>query len=796
MSRRRTVSMLTLKAWRDTLVHKGQFVSLILLVALGIMSYVTFQNGYYDLSGSLDSTYRRLALPDFAVRVERAPLAAARQVASLPGVAAARVRRISDVGLDLAEGRQATARIISIGDGSSGGVGRPAVIEGRLPVPGAAGEAMLDPKFSGETGLGVGDRIDLRIGGERETVRVVGIGADPEYLYALRTQGDLPSPGEFAVVLVSDREAERLFGTAAGNDVAVRVTPGARIASVIDDVEHELRPYAVLETRERTEMPSYEALQSEVDQNRVMAQTMPALVLLISSMSLFIALSRLVTAQRGEIGLAKALGYTDAQILGHYLSFGLIIAGGGSIIGIALGLLGARGVASSYVSILGIPYLESGFYLDVVAVAVLLAVGACSAAAIVPAWSSARLAPAIAMHSDPNKSLAGGRVPLAEKLLSPVLPRSFTFRIPLRNVFRARRRSLYTVLGIAFAMVLSVMTVSMFDSMDYLLDTAFTKTERWDVSAFFDVPQGSARLAEIRGIDGVNRVQPALVIPATLERNGIEEDLVLTAMAPGADFHGFDPMPGSDPQSALAAGDLVIAAGTATALGVGPGAVVYVDTPFLDDPVTMRVGAVAKEMLGTPAFVSFDAASQLTGSAVTEHNAFYLDVEPTLATRIQDEIFDMPGAATVQVKAGLIERLKSLLELFNVFGSVMLAFGFAMAFVVIYTTFTANVNERTREIATMRVIGEDNPRLTVMVTLENLLIALAALPLGVWLGVLATQAIFARFSTDAYSLEAYIYPSSVAQVCGLMLLVLLVSETPPVRRIFRLDLAEATKVME
>ena len=115
---------------------------------------------------------------------------------------------------------------------------------------------------------------------------------------------------------------------------------------------------------------------------------------------------------------------------------------------------------------------------------------------------------------------------------------------------------------------------------------------------------------------------------------------------------------------------------------------------------------------------------------------------------------------------------------------------------VVYTTFTANVTERTREIATMRTIGEDNLRLTVMITLENLLIAVAALPLGVWLGVQATNAMFASFSTDAYTIRAYIYPESVARICVLMLAVVLLSEIPPVRRIFRLDLAEATKVME
>jgi ABC-type lipoprotein release transport system permease subunit len=83
-----------------------------------------------------------------------------------------------------------------------------------------------------------------------------------------------------------------------------------------------------------------------------------------------------------------------------------------------------------------------------------------------------------------------------------------------------------------------------------------------------------------------------------------------------------------------------------------------------------------------------------------------------------------------------------------------------------------------------------------MITLENMLIALAALPLGIWLGLQATNAVFASFETDAYTLRAFIYPESIVRICVLMIVVLLLSEIPPVRRIFRLDLAEATKVME
>jgi len=64
------------------------------------------------------------------------------------------------------------------------------------------------------------------------------------------------------------------------------------------------------------------------------------------------------------------------------------------------------------------------------------------------------------------------------------------------------------------------------------------------------------------------------------------------------------------------------------------------------------------------------------------------------------------------------------------------------------------------------------------------------------MGVQATSALFAYFDIEGFELRAYIYPSSIAQISVLMLGVILLSEIPPIRRIFRLDLAEATKVME
>ncbi|HEX9094426.1 MAG TPA: FtsX-like permease family protein [Coriobacteriia bacterium] len=789
--------ILLLKTWRDLLTRKGQFAALILLIALGILSYVAFLGGYLDLTASVEKATTELKFADFTVSVLGAPAGEVAAIARIPGVRAVEGRLIVDTGLDVGEEKQPLARVIGVPFGRRSRVNDLLVQQGRYLAPTGRDEALLDAKYAVDTGTEVGDTITLRLGGERKRLRVVGIVASPEYMYAIPEKGALPTFGEFAVIWVWQRDVEEIFGRPGTvTDVAVLVDRGANLGVVIDRVEEVLEPYRIVRTVKQADQPSAFALNEEIKQNSTMAIYMPALILAISSSSLFIALSRLVTSQRGQIGLAKALGYTDGQILLHYLLFSLVIAAGGSGLGILFGDLAGRAIAQQYVDMLGIPYLDHNVYPSVLAGAVAISTAACVLAGLAPAWKSARMAPANAMRSDPNLALAGGRRPLVERLFGWALPRTFTFRIPLRNVFRARRRTIYTILGIAFAMVLTVATRSSFDSIGSLIDKVFTTGERWDVMAAYDVPFGGGRLNEIRRWGGVSAVQGALMVPAELKAGGSVHEGVLTAMEPGATFHGFDITEGAEARDVLAKGDLVVSVGLARKLGVGVGATLSAKTPYRDERQSLRVGAISDEPLGAPAYISLARARELLGTGVISYNALYANVDPRRAEAVKDDLFDLPGAVSVNVKAGMLGSLVQMMEFANFYEGILYAFGWAMAFVVIYTTFTSNVLERMREIATMRTIGESNARLAVMITVENVLLAIVGIPLGVWLGKLAADAIYASFSSEAYSLKATLSVQSVVALSAATLGVLVLSEIPAIRRIFRMDLAEATKVME
>ncbi len=788
--------MLLLKTWRDLLARKAQFAGLLLVVALGVSTFVAFQTSYLDLKASVEKANAELEFADFSTAVMSAPMSELDAIRRLRGVYAAEGRLVQDVSLDLTEGAKAKARIVGIPDERRPRVNDLLLESGRWPVAGDD-EALLHVKFAQETGARPGDRLTLRMGRERREVRVVGIVASPEYMYAVPEKGSMPSPREFAVLFMREHDAGQLLGKpGAMTDVSVVVDPGANVGRVIDRVEHQLEPYHVVQSTRQADQASSFMLGEEIEQNRVMALFLPAVILAISSSSLLIALSRLVTSQRGEIGLAKALGYTDAQVLGHYLLFSVVIAVLGSLLGFALGDLIARGVAGQYVSMLGVPFLEHHVYPEVVAGAVGVSALACLAAGIAPAWRSSRIPPARAMHADPSAALGDGRVPLLERALSPVLPRSFTFRIPFRNVFRQKRRSFYTIVGISFALVLTVATQSMFDAVDVLLTRLRDVTERWDVQAVYDEPFGADRLAEVRRWNGVRRVQGALVVPAEIRSDRTTQQGAITCMEPSADFHGFEIAQGEQPRQALKGGGIILGNAAADKLGVSVGDTVSVKTPYREERTRLGVAAIANETLGAPVFASLATAKDLTGSGETRYNEMYVDAEPRQARQIKERLNDLKGAVSVVVKSEMIGRFMEMMEFTNFYQGLLLAFGFSMGFVVIYNTLTANVLERTREIATMRTIGESSGRLAVMVTIENLLLGIAAVPLGIWLGMRTADALYAQLSSEAFTLTAVIKPESVAVIVGSVLLVMLVSEVPPIRRIFRLDLAEATKVLE
>jgi putative ABC transport system permease protein len=150
----------------------------------------------------------------------------------------------------------------------------------------------------------------------------------------------------------------------------------------------------------------------------------------------------------------------------------------------------------------------------------------------------------------------------------------------------------------------------------------------------------------------------------------------------------------------------------------------------------------------------------------------------------------------VQVKQQIIGDWKELMGLFYLFIGIMVVFAFTMAFIVVFNTLTTNVIEREREIATMRTIGEDQRRIALMITLENIITGIIAVPFGLVFGVLAASAMVKTFENEMLAMKLIIYPQTYLIVFALVFVAMLASEIPAIRRMSRINLAEAAKTAE
>ena len=789
---------INLKLWRDIARQKWQFTALVLIILLGVLSYGGMIGMIDDVENSLDRTLGELRFQDFVVNFEGAvPESVVQQVAGMDNVQAVMGRLVVDTGLYISESNQAHARLIGMPTAAQPPVDQLHIRQGRYLQGGDRLVAVLDHHFADYYGYGPGTVLHPIVNGERLDVEVVGVGISPEYLMAVASaENFLPSPSGFAVLFMPQGEVQQLFGAeGAINELNVLLKEHSpdQVDQAIDQIKAVVGDANVRSVVKRADNPSYSLLMLDLEGGREMMGMMPSLFLLIAAMSIFVLLTRMVQAQRPQIGVLKALGYSQWAVMRYYLFFSGIVAVVGSVLGFALSYPVGRAFSQAYAAEFGLPFVVTSFHLGAAIEAVGITLFVCLLAGLFPARASARIAPAQAMHFDPSVALVKGSVPLLERGLGCVFHLSTGVKIALRNLFRNRRRTLTTALGFVFAYMVLLACWSMFDGMGHMLEVQFRQTDRWDLQALFSQPQSSALMDQVKAWPGVKAVEPVIEMPVTLKSRSQAKDAFLTAIAPDTSLHGFQLPGGKTPARVLAPGHALLSPSLSEKLGVQTGDEITLQTPLGSQQVIVDTSNA--EVMSPGVYVSLAWMQQAAGGQDL-FNGLLLQVDGSQRQNVRKRLYQVPGVASVDLKKEIATGWQSLMGLYYVMMGVFLIFALVIAAAVIFNTMTVNVLERQREIATMRALGQSRGRLRGMITLENLLIGLLALAPGLALGIASTYYLFKVFSASAdFYMPFYISPQTYIIVTLLIFGTALLSQVPAMRRVNRMNLAEATKVM-
>ncbi|MBR0554470.1 FtsX-like permease family protein [Ciceribacter sp. L1K23] len=777
------------KLLRDIWRLKMQVLAIALVIASGAALLVMALTTVQALQETTTAYYERSRFADVFADAKRVPQQVLRDIAAIPGVAVAESRIVKGAILDIADfDEPALGQVMSLPSHGPQLQNVLVVRSGRLPEPGKIDEVALSESFAEAHQLVPGDTFAAILGSQKRTLHVVGTVLSPEFVYAIAPGGMMPDDERFGLMWMDRGVLEASFDMKqAFNSVTLTLLRGADSRDVVARLNTLLGPYGGSGAYAREDQISNWFLQSEIEQQINMSRIMPTTFLAVAAFLTNMVMARLIQTERREIGLLKAFGYSNGAIGWHYAKMTLTIAVIGVVMGWALGAWLGHWNTTLYASIYRFPFLlyRPGPQ------AFLIAGGVSLAAALVGSLTmvmrAVRLPPAEAML--PPSPPAYSRSSAAFRMLDEPT------RIILRRITRWPMRAGLTTLGLAMSIAVLVLALQWADSITYLARSVFETSQRQDATIIFGDAEHVRVETDVRHLPAVLSTEPFRSVAAEIsngnrvERQGIVGLPTNAVLSPIYDNErGVLPPAGEGLVMSSALADLLdVGIGDRVRIRVLEGRRATLDLPVIQTFETF---------IGTPVYMEINALNRLMGDGhvLTGVHVLLDDVQrQELLSRLKD----LPGITAILFRQAALDTFfKTMGETIFIFIGFFVVFSIILSFGVSYNSIRIALSERSRELATLAVLGFSRWEISYILLGEIGLLAIASIPLGGAIGYLLSWYMASAFETELYRIPLVIQPSTFGQAALIGLASVIACAAVVRRRLDRLDLIGVLKTRE
>lgn len=789
----RALPVLDRKLIRDLWHLRTQMAALALVVACGVAVVMTTRTSYSSLLESRAVYYREYRFADLFVSLKRAPETVAAELATIPGVMTVETRVVMPVTLEVPGlNEPATGRLISIPERRQPILNDLHLRRGRWIESEHPDEVIVSEAFATANHLQPGAALGAMLNGRWQRLLVVGIAISPEYVYEIGEGGLFPDNRRFGVLWMGRPALAGAFDMIeAFNDAAFRLGPGVNEAEVIARVDGRLARYGSFGVYGRRDQVSARFLNDEIGQNRVSGTVVPAIFLGVAAFLLNLILARLVNTQREQIGTLKAFGYANGSVGLHYLKFALVALLVGAAAGIGAGTWLAAKTIARYAEFYRFPRFL--FRIDAIAVGIAIAVTLVSA--ILGAASAIRkavlLPPAVAMSPEPPPRF---RVGLLERAgLSRRL--GLSTRMIVRTLTRRPVKAALSALGIAFAA--SILLVGRFfvDAIAYIGEVQFQHVQRENVSVGFAAPRGSSVQYELQRAPGVLLAETYRSAPVRLRAGHRSRRTALLGLSSSAELRRL--LTRELRPVALPPEGVLLTRKLADVLGVNRGDTLLLE--FLEGRRLVTRTAVAgtvDELLGMTAYMDPEALDRLLGESGTATGA-YLRVDPARAESLNAYLKGLPGVAGTGSRDALLASFRdTLARSIGLVTMILIGFAGSLAVAMIYNTARIALSERTRELASLRILGFTRGEVAGLLLGEQGTLVVIGTLFGLALGY-----VFCALLSGLYQWELFRIPLVVSSASYAFSVIVIAgaaagSAALVWRRVNRLDLVAVLKSRE
>lgn len=757
--------MLRRKMFRDIKKNLSQFVTIVLMVMIGVMAYSGIEAYMSGMQQTADKFYSENNLQDLNLLGEGFSLNDLELVKSIDNVKDAErkleVRGTTDDDKDL---------IINFIE--SNNISKFYILDGEEFDVNKSG-VWVDNFYAEANNLKIGDIIKIKYESLELEEKILGFINVPDHLYDVKDESQLyPNREDFGFVYMSVNEISEDFIKSKIMDtyhidsddifkakfknfnykeyipfnyIMVDVSDREKINNVKNDIEDKVKKVLAIINIEDTS--SYSTYQGEINEGKTYVGVFSGLFLFIACLSVITTMNRVIKNQRTLIGTLKALGFSNRKILFHYIGYGFW----SSLLGVIAGLiLGYYFIGNTFISLEmsffevpnGAPVMHASSYCIAALVVIIV-----SFITFIASLSILKESPAEALR---NKipSVKGKSLNITKKGIFKKL--NFSSKWNLRDILRNKMRTFMGIAGVTGCCMLIVCALGMLDSMNHFIDLQFNRLYNFDYKLNLQSDLSSENLQKLENDYG-NDTSKSYGIEIKIDGERESNNLFVTD-----------------------AGDKIrFINNNDNYINLDSDKGVYVTYKFasingfnLGNKITWHI--YGDDTYYTSEIVGFNKDPQNQNMTMTRGYLESLGINYKPDTIYSNDDSSKNISTTLVSSVQDVESLKSsmndMLSMMKTMLTLIIGIAIVLGMVIIYNLGILSYSEKMYQFATLKVLGFNDQKIKNIFIKQNNWIAVVAIIIGMPLGYMLTNWLFKVAIAEHYDFNAYI--GIVSYICA------------------------------
>lgn len=645
----------------------------------------------------------------------------------------------------------------------------------------------IDAYFAKKNQLKVNDEIVFKYLGKTFKKSIAGIVYIPDHVYVSKSSSEiLPDNLKYAYAFMDYQKLMSEFNQPGLSNIKtiysqimVKVKEVERTDNVKSEIQDYFKKRAVV-TKMREE-PSVKVLQGEIDETSSIIGIFTGFFILISILSVATTMTRLISRDRTKIGTLKALGFSNAKIFWHYISYGVYLSVLGGLAGIIVGsLMISKFFMSNAMRFFEVPNCNPVLTTMSIIVYICLTISIAITCYLATRQIIKQNTTEILRPEQPKINSRKMRFTTSGNFAKL----SFTSRWNLRDMLRNRGRMITTVVGISGAIALVVMAFGVYTSMNNFIETEINMINNFENTAMIDADKTEAAdMKKIADTFTNNSEQKYIELVDKNNQSFLTTNLFIDNSGGAIRF-----LDEQRETTELDNTGVNISRKVATEHGLKIGDIVrwrnVGDTKIYEAKITKLIVKQQTQNLT----ITKDFYERMGEKYVP--TTFYLSDNDLAKNE------ELTKYLNIQSKAVMTDNLKQMLKTILNTLAVLLSLAIFLGIVVFYNMGILSFCEQEIQFATMKVIGFSSAKLSKIFTWQNIFITILSGLIGLPLGLIFTNYIYQVSVDDAYDIQTFIpWTVLVLSMLGTLVLSVILSRFLAVK-IRRIDMVKALKTGE